>query len=147
MLLCETCGNKHDSRLRNCPYCGAAREGRQSVSAAPLHKTINLEQGMPPANEALQRLKIELEAARLEGCRVLTLIHGYGSSGKGGILRRDIRAQLDYLLYCKKIKLLIPGENFNKHQGITRDFLKRFPALGKHRDLGRGNRGITVVAL
>ena len=50
---------------------------------------------MPPLDQALARLATELEAARLQGVRVLTLIHGYGSSGAGGVIRGEVRHQLE----------------------------------------------------
>ena len=47
-------------------------------------RELNLELGRPTADEALRRLEAELEAARHMNTPLLKLIHGYGSSGKGG---------------------------------------------------------------
>ena len=47
-------------------------------------REVNLELGRPTADEALRRLEAELEAARHMNTPLLKLIHGYGSSGKGG---------------------------------------------------------------
>ena len=50
-------------------------------------RELNLELGRPDAAEALRRLAAEVEAARKMGTPAMKLIHGYGSSGKGGRLR------------------------------------------------------------
>lgn len=47
-------------------------------------RELNLELGRPDAAEALRRLAAEVEAARHLGTPAMKLIHGYGSSGRGG---------------------------------------------------------------
>ena len=89
----------------------------------------------------------ELEQAGSDGCRVLTLIHGYGSSGRGGIIRQDVRAQLQYLKDRGVINDLFPGEDFSSRSGSGRQLLRRFPFLRKHSDLNRANPGITLVVI
>ena len=51
-------------------------------------RELNLELGRPDAAEALRRLAAEVEAARHLGTPAMKLIHGYGSSGRGGRLHR-----------------------------------------------------------
>ena len=45
--------------------------------------TVNLEEGMPYVDEALEHLEKSLRRAKNGGCKVVKFIHGYGSSGKG----------------------------------------------------------------
>ena len=45
---------------------------------------FNLEAGMPTAVDAIRRLTSILSTQRALRTRVIKLIHGYGSSGKGG---------------------------------------------------------------
>lgn len=45
---------------------------------------VNLELGRPSADEALRRLEHELAAKRHLRAKAMKIIHGYGSSGKGG---------------------------------------------------------------
>ena len=47
-------------------------------------RELNLELGRPDAAEALRRLAAEVKAARHLGIPAMKLIHGYGSSGRGG---------------------------------------------------------------
>ena len=97
--------------------------------------------------QALARLATELEQARLERCRVLTLIHGYGSSGRGGKIGGEVRAQLQYLKLKGAINDLLIGEDFSSRTGVGRQIQRRFPFLRQHSDLNRGNRGITLVVI
>ena len=57
-------------------------------------RELNLELGRPDAAEALRRLAAEVEAARKMGTPAMKLVHGYGSSGKGGRLRTACRSWL-----------------------------------------------------
>ena len=50
-------------------------------------RELNLEQGRPSVDRALGWLEAELEAARRMNTPLMKLIHGYGSSGKGGALK------------------------------------------------------------
>ena len=57
-------------------------------------KELNLEQGMPTVDAAMGWLEAELAAARKMGRPALKLIHGYGSSGRGGKIRTACRGYL-----------------------------------------------------
>jgi DNA-nicking Smr family endonuclease len=102
---------------------------------------------MPTVAQALGRLDRQLEQAGKEGCRVLTLIHGYGSSGRGGIIREEIQERLQFLKYRGEINDVFPGEQFSTGNGPGRNLVRRFPFLRQHRDLNKGNRGITLVVI
>ena len=110
-------------------------------------KTVNLEQGMPTVQQAVIRLKGELERARAEGASAVKIIHGYGSSGTGGRLRTGLRVFLENLKESNKIRGFIPGEKFEIFNMDTIKAFDRCPELRGERDLGRFNNGITVILL
>ena len=58
-------------------------------------RELNLELGWPTVDQALRRLDAELEAARKMNTPLMKLIHGYGSSGKGGRIRTASRRYLE----------------------------------------------------
>ena len=58
-------------------------------------RELNLELGRPDAAEAIRRLAAEVKAARKMGTPAMKLIHGYGSSGKGGRIRTASRRYLE----------------------------------------------------
>ena len=95
--------------------------------------------------QALERLESELATSRGLGCKVLTLIHGYGSSGTGGAIKAAVQRQLHFFEHQGRIKNVIPGERFEGRSGRGRQLLRQYPFLAEHRDLNRANPGITLV--
>lgn len=112
-----------------------------------LMKVVNLEDGMPSVEQARARLNTELAVARTSGFRIVKIIHGYGSSGAGGDLRFALQATLRQMAGGREIRSCIYGENWRKADEPTWALLKRWPELKEDRDLGKGNKGITVVEL
>ena len=145
-LFCEVCGNEVKSGISRCPFCESRLNFSRPVQGIP-HRAVKLKRGMPTIEQALGRLERELEQAGKERCRVLTLIHGYGSSGRGGVIREEIREKLQFLKYRGEINDVLAGEHFSTGNGSGRNLVRRFPFLRQHRDLNKGNRGITLVVL
>ena len=110
-------------------------------------KLVNLEQGMPTANQAIRRLTYEIHTAKRQGITTLKLIHGYGSSGKGGVLRIEVREYLLRLHQREEIQAFIPGEDFSIFDNDTRIAFGIEPLLRNDRDLDMHNNGITFVIL
>ena len=149
MILCQVCGNDIDHGLLFFSFCGAKQDLQSGTIAAggAFHKVVNLELGKPLVENALRKLEMELEGGRQYNLRVLTVIHGYGSSGKGGAIGTECRKVLAYLKGNGEINTFIPGEEFRSKSGPTRDLLRRFPQLAANVNLNKGNRGITLVVL
>lgn len=150
MQCCHICGNEISPALMRCPYCMSDQDSKEECLAATKvfrRKTVNLEEGLPTVEQALQRLQGEITTAHLEQIRILTLIHGYGSSGKGGAIRTACRKHLDYLCDKGKIREFIAGEEFSRRKGATKQLLSRFPQLSDHSHLNRQNKGITIVVV
>jgi hypothetical protein len=110
-------------------------------------RTINLESGMPLVRDALSQLERELATAKQQRCSLVKLVHGYGSSGVGGDIRIAVQKRLRELQDQGAIRGCIFGENWTSSDAQTWDLLKQRPALKHDPDLGRGNRGITIVLL
>lgn len=108
---------------------------------------IDLEAGRPTRHEALLRLAHELHKARRAHIEVVKLIHGYGSSGVGGVLRVALWSELRQMKERGEIRAFCHGEDWRISNEIAWEILKRFPELKKDSDLGRGNKGITIVLL
>ena len=110
-------------------------------------KLVNLEQGMPYADAAIRRLTFEIFDAKRRGYTTLKLIHGYGSSGKGGVLRVEVRNYLLRLHDRDDIQAFIPGEDFSIFDCDTRTAFAIEPSLRSDRDLDMHNNGITFVII
>ena len=111
----------------------------------PHIRELNLELGHPTVDEALRRLAAELEACRHMHTPLMKIIHGYGSSGKGGRIRTACRKYLEQAQRDGIIVCMIPGERFSIFDETTRQHLNTCPLLRQNRDLDRENRGVTFV--
>lgn len=110
-------------------------------------KTVNLKSDMPSVQEALQRLEREIAVARQGKSVLLKVVHGYGSSGAGGDIRIAVQKRLRELADGGQIRGCIFGENWSKSDETTWRLCQAQSELKNDADLGRGNRGITVVVL
>ncbi|MBU1566691.1 MAG: Smr/MutS family protein [Proteobacteria bacterium] len=147
-MKCQICGNERPATSFSCPYCGDVTE--VLVDRKPkifVHKTVNLEAGRPVVEVALSRCREVIDDAILNKISVITLIHGYGSSGKGGAIKSECRKTLDYMKSKRIISDYIAGEDFHKKSGRVRSLLQRYSQLAKDRNLNQGNQGITLVIL
>ena len=110
------------------------------------YRTINIKDDHPSVDLALAILEIEIETAHFEGVRALKVIHGYGSHGVGGEIKRN----------------LIPWLKRAKRRGIIADFIrgeecfisdslkkieKFCPEILGDADLYHINSGVTIILL
>jgi hypothetical protein len=110
-------------------------------------KTVILKEGMPSVEQARARLHGEIQSARKSGVKLLKLVHGYGSTGVGGDLRIALQSTLRQMAMRGEIRDCIYGENWRKSDERAWDLLKQLPELKADSDLGKGNKGITIVLL
>ena len=110
-------------------------------------REINLEVGKPFVEQAIQRLTMEVQRSRKLGCTVLKIIHGYGSSGKGGRIRVEARACLIRMKERGELRDVIPGEEFTIFEPQTLAAFQRCPSLRRDPDLERHNNGVTIILL
>ena len=110
-------------------------------------RVANLESGMPTIEQARTRLIQELQNARRDRVTLLKLIHGYGSRGVGGALKLSILGSRARFKMCEQIRDFITGEEWKIANQTTWELLKQHPHLKGDSDLGRANKGITIVLL
>src|SRR4249919_2671514 len=72
---------------------------------------FNVEAGLPTLDEARRIVIAEIKRARHAGARVLKIVHGYGSSGKGGVLCTGLRKSFRLRKKEALIRDFIPGED------------------------------------
>ena len=110
-------------------------------------REVNLERGMPTADQAVRQLTFYIHNSRAQGYEVLKIIHGYGSSGTGGRIRTESRKYLSRLREQGKIQDFIRGEDFSIFQESTRRAFLRCGELRQDHDLDRYNNGVTFILL
>ncbi len=110
-------------------------------------RIVNLKEGMPTVRVALGRLERELSLARSQTASVLKIIHGYGSTGQGGEIRLAVQKLLMERMNRCELQLVIFGEDWRISNEASWALIKKWPELKQDSDLGRENRGITIVVL
>src|ERR1700688_241362 len=110
-------------------------------------RVINLEEGFPTRDQAYQKLETALARARKDSIAVLKVIHGYGSPRAGGVLRFAIRGFLRQRKEKGEIAAFVNGESWSSFDERSKLLFAKVPELVLDSDVGRGNKGITLVLL
>jgi len=110
-------------------------------------RTYNIESGLPTLDEARRMALEQIRNAKREGVRVLKIIHGYGSSGKGGTLNFGLRKSFALRKKEGAIKDFIKGEDFSVFNPVVLNLLDAVPELRGDPDLNATNEGVTVLWL
>jgi hypothetical protein len=110
-------------------------------------RTYNIEADMPVLDEARRSVIAEIKRAKREGVRVLKVIHGYGSSGKGGALCVGLRKSFGLRKKEGVIREFIAGEDFSIFNEIVLALLELVPEMRGDPDLNAANEGITLLWL
>jgi len=113
----------------------------------PQLRTFNVEEGLPSLEEARKLVIEEIRRAKGSGIRVLKVIHGYGSSGKGGTLCTGLRKSFGLRKKEGVIRDFVAGEDFSIFDNRSLTLLEAVPELRGDPDLDATNEGVTVVWL
>src|SRR5438552_3619249 len=105
---------------------------------------LNLKFDMPTVEQAKRRVLEFISSPRQIG-PVVKIIHGYGSTGRGGALRTALRELLEQWEKEGKIKLVIFGENWSIFDARTQELRLRYPSSKEDSDLDQDNQGVTIV--
>ncbi|MFA7144696.1 MAG: Smr/MutS family protein [Candidatus Izemoplasmatales bacterium] len=107
---------------------------------------FDIKSDLPTVEEARQRLLSILSLCRGKE-KVIKIIHGYGSNGIGGAIKKAVHLMLKMQKNSRMIKAYIPGEAIVVMKGYD-DTIRRFKHLiEKDADFHKGNDGITYVIL
>lgn len=110
-------------------------------------REVNIKADLPTAADAIKRVTFNLHNSRALGYTALKIIHGYGSTGKGGKIRTETRRYLQQQKDKGVIRDFIPGEAFSIFSEATRAAFAVCDELRRDCDLERANNGVTIVVL
>jgi hypothetical protein len=110
-------------------------------------RTFNVEADFPTLEEARRLVMEEIRRAKREGVKVLKVIHGYGSSGKGGALCVGLRKSFRLRKKEGVIRDFVAGEDFSIFNETVLSILEAAPELRGDSDLNATNEGVTVIWL
>lgn len=106
---------------------------------------LNIKEGMPLASEAMDHLKNSLNRCRRNKYKCVLVIHGYGSTGKGGAIHDKARQWLKAQERNGKVKTVIFGEDFSIFNFKSLELKNRYLELEPLMTVC--NHGVTVVEL
>ncbi len=102
------------------------------------HPPLSSEQAERTLDEILRRATLS------GGTRIIRVIHGYGSGGKGGTLKTTVR---NWAFRRKgKFEMVLPGEEYSPFLPEVQAFLKNTEGVGLT-DLADTNEGMTLLFL
>jgi hypothetical protein len=144
---CELCGNPIPVQAFTCRFCGSSQSLENFPKIVERVVSANLENGMPTVEQALERFRWRLREASASGVKVLKVIHGYGSTGRGGKIRDAVRRELGRMLARGEVAAVVAGEEYSSATIAGRDLLSRFKELKATERPDTSNHGITLVEL
>ena len=110
-------------------------------------REVNIKSDMPTASAAVKRVTYHIRSGKELGYTAVKIIHGYGSTGKGGRIRTETRRYLQQQKDKHLIRDFIPGERLSIFDEATRNAFLVCDELRRDPDLERSNNGITIVIL
>jgi len=110
------------------------------------YKTINLKENQPTVALALAMLEIEIEVARREGVTAVKVIHGYGSHGVGGEIKKALSLWLVEKKRSKFIRDFVKGEQWQSSSSAEK-IKKLCPEVLGDTELYYINPGISVILI
>ncbi len=111
----------------------------------PTYTEINIKADMPTVAEAMRYLSDTLARLKREKYECVLIVHGYGSTGKGGAICQKARQWLRAQERNGKIKAVIFGEDFTLFNFEALALKNRYRELSPLLDAA--NHGVTVVKL
>jgi hypothetical protein len=148
MGLCPDCGNLRDALEDRCPFCDCLQAPLPNPDHSDKVFVIDLEADLPTVEDALERLDGLLSRVQEAGIRMVKVIHGYGSSGKGGLIRAAFREGLLFHRWADRIRDYLPGESLKAGSealhGLSRHHQQLIKSL---KGSGQGNPGVTILIM
>ena len=110
-------------------------------------RVVNIKEDMPPKDYAVFLLDTAIEDSKKMGYKALIVIHGYGSHGKGGDIKKEV---YNYLLQAKKhhkITTFVPGDEWGDLNEEKQLMCQVCPQLLVNEHLYSINSGVTAILL
>lgn len=110
-------------------------------------RVVNIKENNPNFEYAVFLLDVAIREAIACEEKGIIIIHGYGSHGQGGDIKRSA---IRHLARCKQngiIKDFVRGEEWAENNPVVKNAIKFCPELVLQQNLYQLNSGVTVVLL
>lgn len=109
-------------------------------------RQINIKEDNPPTDVAIYEMCNAIDLCVLENIKILKVIHGYGSHGKGGDIKKECIHTLKHLVRANKIYDYIPGEKFSPLNKYYKQIVEQYPPFLLDGEVSN-NFGVTIVII
>jgi len=106
---------------------------------------VNVKENFPTVEESRNILYKAIKENKR--ARIVKVIHGYGSTGVGGSIKRGLKKTFANMIKTKKIIDYIDGADFHLFNEKTLLLLGEYPDLKNDNDLKGLNEGITILII
>lgn len=110
-------------------------------------RVVNIKENMPPSDYAVFLLDCAISDSKKMGDKALIVIHGYGSHGKGGEIKRAVAEYLATAKKNKNIKTFVKGDEWGELNPDKQWICSECPELIINSQLYGFNSGVTVILL
>lgn len=111
------------------------------------YKIMNLKEFMPTTLQALAMIEIEIKACKKEGIKVIKIIHGYGSNGIGGEIKRALPLWSKKAIKNGLISAFVKGELWLTENDVIDKIKKICPEILGDIELYHANAGVSVILI
>lgn len=108
---------------------------------------IDIKSEMQTCLMALAELENEIDACKLGGFTVLKVVHGYGSHGVGGAIKKAVHQRLNEMKKQGIISDFVPCEKWTPNNPLRKKAIEYSSDLLADSDLRMLNSGVTIVLI
>lgn len=110
-------------------------------------RVVNIKKDNPSADVAVFNLQVAISDAKKMGDKALIVVHGYGSHGKGGLIKKEMHEMLLKAVKNHDISFFVLGENWGEFNNDKIRACEICPDLIINPQLSGLNSGVTVIIL
>lgn len=97
--------------------------------------------------EAIGQFLVEIDVLKKGGFKVLKVIHGYGSHGVGGAIKKEFLKRCEQLKRQQKIYDYVCCDNWTPKSSVRKIAINYCPDLIADSELNHLNSGCSIVIL
>ena len=109
--------------------------------------TIDIKSEQQTVKQAIAEFLVEIDACRIGGFKVMKVIHGYGSHGVGGAIKREFLRECQNLKNRGKIEDFVCCDNWTERNITRRIAINYSPDLLADRGLYLLNPGCSIIII
>jgi len=140
---CLRCGNPIPDNQSSCPFCGSLE-----IDVAPEElrvRKIDIGHNNWTVNQARTALERELAISLKRPDDFLVIVHGHGSSGKGGDIKVMVHGFANGMVGMKRLRDFISGEHLTKSSGAAKRVSTNFPQIKQLKEWNSRNPGLSIL--